>query len=190
MPPTQAEIYGCPEYFGLSRDEITSHESCPSFLRRILAAFPWDGRQSVVQVRPQDFRKAAPEALGRHWHTDINVLLNDGQRRIASSSSELHLMVCSWGGVVGTEFMTTPLTLPDVLNPASNFSPMDLHNAANAVTEPGYVSTDGELVEYTSLDIHRMGPSPTLGTLRLMIVAFDSDQIAGGGKILPSLSSR
>jgi len=67
--PTQEEVYSCPEFYALTRQEILSHDQCPDFLRRVLGEFPFDGRQNVVQVRPQDFRTQATGHMGDHWHT-------------------------------------------------------------------------------------------------------------------------
>ena len=189
--PTQEQIYTMPEYFAMSKTEIYADPNCPSILKEILDQFPWDGRHNVIQVRPQDFKIQIPkEALGGHYHTDIMVLLNDGTSRIAKDSNELHLMVCSWGDVVGTDFLTTPIEMGDIFNPADNTSPMDVHLKALHGPQDHYQSKNGELIEYTSLDIHRMGSNPKLGRYRLMIVAFDCDSVPAGGKILPSIAEK
>jgi hypothetical protein len=187
-PPTQEEIYNMPEYFALSREEIYAHDGCPSFLKRILDQFPWDGRNNVLQVRPQDFRKAKPALLGDHWHIDIMVRLNDGHVRVAKSLDEFHLMVCSWGDVVETEFIATPLDLPDLNDPS--ISHMDFFHEVNRRQFEIRAPKPGQLVEYTSKDIHRMGPNIKLGNLRLMIVAFDTDSVGGSGLILPSIRDK
>jgi hypothetical protein len=188
--PTQEQIYKMPEFFAMSRNEICNNAKCPDVLKEILDQYPWDGRDNVIQVRTQDFRVKRPPALGGHWHTDVMVLLNDGISRIAKSSDELHLMVCSWGGVVGTDFLTTPMEMGDVFTKADNFTVGNIMLNANAGPQDHYQSKDGELIEYTSLDIHRMGTTPNLGKFRLMIVAFDCSTISPGGIVLPSIEER
>jgi hypothetical protein len=189
--PTQEEIYVCPDYFALSRSEIYAHSGCPEFLKRLLDEFPWDGRHNVIQVRAQDFRRAPPDALGSNWHSDILVRLHDGNVRVAKDSKEFHLMVCSWGDVVETDFISTPMEMPDCLGEeGKTFSPMDLLNRVHASQFQFESALPGQLVEYTSADVHRMGPNFRLGKLRLMIVAFDCEQVPSGGLIVPPIRDR
>lgn len=189
--PTQDQIYRMPEYFARSREEVFADPRCPDFLKRILDQFPWDGRKSLLQIRPQDFRTRVPEALGSNWHTDIMVRLHDGNVRVARDSKEMHLMVCSWGDVVETEFLGNPMEMRDIFDGQKpEFSPMDLLNTVHRTPLKIESARPGELIEYTSADIHRMGDRPRLGRLRLMIVAFDSDTIEAGGIELPSIEER
>lgn len=130
--PTQEEIFHMPEYFALSREEVFAHSGTPDFLKFILDEFPWDGRKSLLQIRPQDFRNKIPDALGSNYHTDIMVRLHDGHVRVARDSHEMHLMVCSWGGVVGTDFISTPMEMRDIFDGQKpEFSPMDLLNTVH-----------------------------------------------------------
>jgi hypothetical protein len=189
--PSQEEIYNCPEYFALSYDEILKSKTCPEFLKKILDEFPWDGRPNVLQVRPQDFRVKRPELLGDNMHTDIMVRLNDGNVRVARNSHEFHLMVCSWGGVTGTDFIKTPMEMRDIFDGVKpEFTPMDLLNTVHATPFDVVTSKEGELIEYTSRDIHRMHPNYRLGNFRLMIVAFDTDTVVAGGMVLPSIKEK
>ncbi len=189
--PTQEQIFTMPEYFALSREEVYAHAGCPDFLKRILDLFPWDGRKSLLQIRPQDFRTRMPDALGSNWHTDIMVRLHDGHVRVARDSYEMHLMVCSWGEVVETEFIGNAMEMRDIFDKQTpEFSPMDLLNNVHRTRLQIERAEPGQLIEYTSRDIHRMGERPRLGRLRLMIVAFDSDTIEAGGIIIPSIEER
>lgn len=189
-PPTQEEIYRLPEYFAMSLDEVVAHDQCPSFLKRILFEFPWDGRPSVLQIRPQDFRQKKPDLLGDHWHTDVMVRLNDGRVRVAKSSYEFHLMVCSWGDVTETEFISTPMDMPDMFDPGVDFSPMQLLTTAQSIQHTIWRASPGQLVEYTSRDLHRMSPDIRLGRLRLMIVAFNCDHVPANGIVIPSIAEK
>lgn len=188
FPPTQEEIYRMPEYFALSREEILAHHTCPEFLKRIIGEFPWDGRKTVLQVRPQDFRKGKPELLGDHWHVDVMVRLRDGTMRNAKNLDEFHLMVCSWGNVVETEFIGTPLDLPDLGAPHANHG--EFFAQVNRMNFEVVAPKPTQLVEYTSRDIHRMGRNVRYGAMRLMIVAFDTDGVDGGGMVLPSIHNK
>lgn len=191
--PTQEQIFTMPEYFALSRAEIYADPKCPDFLKRLLDEFPWDGRHNVIQVRPQDFRKGVPRVLGEGWHTDIMVCLPD-RHRVCEAVQEFHLMVASWGNVVGTEFMARPFRARDIFDGQKpEFTPGELHELAKnqeASGAPSFISGDGQLVEYTSADLHRVARNPKPGRLRLMIVAFDCNSVPGGGLILPSISEK
>ncbi len=188
--PTQEEIYSCPHYFAFSKQEIFDDKDCPPFLKRLLDEFPFDGRNNVVQVRPQDFRTAKPPLIGDHWHTDVMVRLNDNKVRCASSINEFHLMVASWGGVTSTEFMFSEFEAPDILGNMEKFGALELLNKANAVSQISKKALDGELVEYTSGDIHRVSNDFVLGKMRLIVVAFDCDSYLGGGQKLQSIKEK
>jgi hypothetical protein len=188
--PSQGEIYSCPEYFAMSREEIEADEGCPPFLRRILGEFPFDGRPNVVQVRPQDFRSGYPILIGDHWHTDVLVRLNDKRVRVAKHAHEFHLMVASWGNVVETEFMTEPTDMPDLFTDKA-FGPVQLLSWARLYTGKTQCAEPGQLVEYTSTDIHRVpGNSANIGRCRLLIIAFDCDEYMAGGKKLQSIAEK
>lgn len=188
--PTQEEILYLPEYFAFSKEEIYADKDCPYFLKTILDQYQFDGRNNVIQVRTQDFRDPKVIMKGDHWHTDIMVTLNDGKLRVARNVKDFHLMVCSWGDVVETEFMKTPLDMPDLFDSQGPFSPMDLLIKANSIKDQTYSPLPGQLVEYTSADIHKMGSKIRAARLRLMIVAFDCDSYMGGGIKLPSIKNR
>src|SRR5271166_3488636 len=105
--PSQEEIYNCPYYFGMSLEQV-KQSGAPEFLVKILDQFPWDGRKSILQIRPQDFRYRRPNIDGGFWHCDDNVRLISSTPS-ADSIDDFHLMVISWGGVCGTEFIETPM---------------------------------------------------------------------------------
>lgn len=183
----QEQIYECPEYFAMSRDEIIK-SGCPEFLKRTINEFPWANRPNVIQVRPQDFRRSKPAALGDGWHIDDNVRLKDGKVRVAKSLEDFRLLVVSFGGVVQTDFIATPLEMPDISIPGTHYGEF-FSKLANHKFEI-HQAAPNQLAEYTSKDIHRMGQSYNLGRLRLMIVAFESDEVVGDGIVLPSIKER
>ncbi len=188
-PPTQEEIMDCAEFFALSKEEVLAHPKCTPALARIINEFPWTGRHSVVQVRPQDFRVSAPEVLGGHWHLDNMVMLNDGRKRIASSADEFKLMVISFGEVVETEFIRTPLDLPNVYKNECTLPELLFDRLGQEQFEI-HSPLPNQMVEYTSKDMHRIGLNPKLGNCRLMIVAFECDSYMGGGIVLPSINEK
>lgn len=185
--PSQEDIFNMPEYFAMSRDEVVK-SGCPDFLKVLLNQFPWLDRPNVLQIRPQDFRLAKPMLLGDCWHIDVNVRLKDGKIRGAKSMEDFRLLVVSFGGVVGTDFIKTPLDLPDLGLPGANYGQF--------FTDVGQMQFEieqaqpNQLAEYSSKDIHRMGQKWTLGRFRLMIVAFESDEVIGDGIVLPSLREK
>lgn len=101
---------------------------------------------------------------------------------------DFRLLVVSFGGVVGTDFIKTPLDLPDLGLPGANYGQF--------FTDVGQMQFEieqaqpNQLAEYSSKDIHRMGQKWTLGRFRLMIVAFESDEVIGDGIVLPSLREK
>lgn len=186
-PIEQKEIYECPEFFAMSRDEIIQSGQCPDSLKRALDEMPWTGRHNVIQVRPQDWRTQHPVVLGAGWHVDVNARLNDGTVRVAKSPTDFHLMVVSFGEVAETDFIATPMELPDVMTADhGHLFGVEIHKQAFEVVS----NQPCQLAEYTSTDIHRLSTRYRLGRLRLLIVAFESDDVPSGGAIMPSLAER
>jgi hypothetical protein len=181
--PSQEDIYNCPYYFGMSYDQV-KQSGCPEFLVKLLDQFPFDGRKNVLQIRPQDFRTQRPNIDGAFWHCDDNVrLINDTP--CADSIDDFHLMVISWGGMCGTEFIETHMDLPNHLQ-----DPQGAHNLMNHYIAQGIetkIMPSGVMVEYTSRDLHRAALINDVGKLRLMIVAFDNNKIDGNIRILPTI---
>jgi len=192
-PPSQDEIYNCPHYFGMSYDQVKS-SGAPDFLMKILDQFPFDGRKNILQIRPQDFRSKNMKIDGTHWHTDYNVRLLDssGQKKVyAKNHDDFHLMVISWGAGYSTEFIATPMNLPNNLELKDTKEKWEnwdvtlkdrLSNPFVTVTAP-----KNQMVEYTTRDLHRADGIMHSSGLRLMIVAFDCDEIDGNVRILPSI---
>lgn len=187
-PPSQDEIHNCPEYFAFSKEEIYDHKDAPEFLKRIIREFPWDGRKSVLQVRPQDWRKTRPVMLGDGWHIDDCVRLKDGKVRVCKNFDDFKLMTVSFGNVCETDFMSTILDLPDLSMPGTNYAEFFAHVATLKTTS--LRPAPNQLAIYTSKDIHKVGSLHHLGKLRLMIVAFESDVVDGEGLCLPSIKER
>jgi hypothetical protein len=184
-PISQEDIFNTPEYFAMSREEVLSNKNTPDFLKNTILEFPWSERPSVLQIRPQNFQKKKPPLLGDHWHIDVNVRLKDGITRVASSISDWRLLVCSWGDVVQTEFMATPMDLPDLVETGQDHGQFFDH--VSKLPHTVVQAAPNQLAEYTSKDIHRMGTNYTLGRFRLMIVAFESSDVRGEGWTLPSI---
>lgn len=195
--PSQEEIYNCPYYFSMSFDQIKA-AGCPQFLTKILDQFPWDGRQNIISVRPQDFRNDVSDVSnsgrrddGKHWHTDYNIRLVDKDgveyKTYAKHIDEFHLMNICWGAGYPTEFITTPMDLPD------NFSKEGwvAWNEAldKRLQEPFEIKErpEGQLVEYTARDIHRGKGVQTSYGLRLIIIAYDTDSLVNLVRIHPSI---
>ncbi len=184
--PSQEEILNCPEFFAMSYAQIRASGECPPFLDKILGAFPWTGRNNVIQVKPQDFRKAKPSTLGEGVHLDLNVRLKDGKIRTADNLDDFHLSIVSFGGVCQTEFVKTPMELPDLDGPVDYLKFFqDLpENMKYHSPKPGQLAT------YRSSDLHRMSPKFKLGNARLMIVAFECNKDLANGIVLPSIIER
>lgn len=183
----QDDILNCPEFFAMSLSEILQSGQCPKFLEDILNKFPWSGRHNVIQVKPQDFRVAKPKLLGTGVHSDTSVMLNDGITRVADNLDDFRLITVSFGGIVETQFVATPMELPDLDDP--NVNVLKFFQAL-----PDNLKYDSpapnQIAEYTSLDLHRMGTDFKLGNARLFIVAFECNRPMGGGIILPSIIDR
>ena len=193
-PPSQEDIYNCPHYFAMSYDQVKS-SGAPDFLIKLLDQFPFDGRKNILQIRPQDFRSGNVPIDGRHWHTDYNVRLLDGDTRqvkvYANGHNDFHLMVISWGAGCSTEFIDTPLELPDNLQNRNTKEDWDKWDNAlkDALSKPHQIVTapKNQMVEYTTRDLHRADGVLHSRGLRLMIVAFDCDNIDGVVRILPTI---
>lgn len=185
---SQEDIYNCPEYFAMSRDEIVK-SGCPSYLKRILDDFTWADRPNVIQVRPQDFRTQKPMLLGDGWHIDVNVRLKDGKVRTTDSMNDFRLLVVSFGDVVQTEFIKTHLELPDLFE-SNAPGHGEFFSKVNQMHFEIEQAGPNQLAEYTSRDIHRMGNNYKLGRFRLMIVAFESSIVTGDGWVLPSIKDK
>jgi hypothetical protein len=187
--PSQEEIYNCPHYFAMSYERVKS-AGAPRFLLRLLDEFPFDGRKNVLQIRPQDFRNSNAVIDGRHWHTDYNVRLLD-KKIYANHHQDFHLMVISWGAGCSTEFIDTPMDLPNNLELKDSKEKWEqwdqslalaLSQSFSKITAP-----KGQMMEYTTTDLHRADGIMHSPGLRLMIVAFDCDDIDGNVRILPSI---
>jgi hypothetical protein len=193
-PPSQEDIYNCPHYFAMSYDQVKA-SGAPEFLIKLLDQFPFDGRKNVLQIRPQDFRNGNNPIDGRHWHTDYNVRLLDpagNQFKVyAKNHDDFHLMVISWGAGCSTEFIDTPMELPDNLDAIHSKEEWEKWNAAldGELAKPHKVisAPKNQMVEYTSRDLHRADGVMHSSGLRLMIVAFDCNEIDGTVRVLPSI---
>lgn len=192
-PPSQEDIYHCPHYFAMSYDQV-KQSGAPEFLIKLLDQFPFDGRRNVLQIRPQDFRDGNNPIDGRHWHTDYNVRLleNNIQKKMyANNHDDFHLMVISWGAGCSTEFIDSPMELPNNLELKDSKEKWDLWDKAlsDRLIQPFEVvsAPKNQMVEYTARDLHRADGIMHSNGLRLMIVAFDCDDIIGRVRVLPSI---
>jgi hypothetical protein len=188
-PPSQEDIYNCPHYFGMSYEQV-KQSGAPQFLLSLLDQFPFDGRKNILQIRPQDFRTDSPSIDGRHWHSDYNVRLLD-KKIYANSHDDFHLMVISWGAGCCTEFIDTPMELPNNLDLKDSKEGWELWDSSlkTKLEDPHTVvsAAKNQMVEYTSRDLHRAGSTAYSQGYRLMIVAFDCDSIDGNVRVLPSI---
>lgn len=188
--PTQEDIYNCPHYFGMSYDQVKA-SNAPQFLLKLLDQFPFDGRKNILQIRPQDFRDGNIGIDGRHWHTDYNVRLLNDKKAYAKNHDDFHLMVISWGAGCSTEFIDTPMELPNNLELTDSKEKWDLWDTAlsKKLSEPfeKSMAPKNQMVEYTARDLHRADGIMHIKGLRLMIVAFDCSDIDGNIRILPSI---
>lgn len=189
LPPSHEDIYNCPHYFGMSYEQVKS-SGAPKFLIDLLDQFPFDGRKNILQIRPQDFRIQNANIDGRHWHTDYNVRLLD-KKVYANNHDDFHLMVISWGAGCSTEFIETPMDLPNNLELKDSKEKWDLWDSAlsSRLAQPFDVisAPKNQMMEYTARDLHRADGIMHSTGLRLMIVAFDCDDIDGNERILPSI---
>jgi hypothetical protein len=193
-PPSQEDIYNCPHYFAMSYDQVKA-SGTPEFLIKLLDQFPFDGRKNILQIRPQDFRSGNLPIDGRHWHTDYNVRLLDNKgdqfKVYAKNHDDFHLMVISWGAGCSTEFIDTSMDLPDNLNAIYSGDAWEKWNNAlsDELKKPYTITTapKNQMMEYTSRDLHRADGIMHSTGLRLMIVAFDCDEIDGTVRVLPSV---
>lgn len=193
--PSQEDIYNCPHYFGMSYDQV-KNAGAPKFLINLLDQFPFDGRKNILQIRPQDFRANNIKIDGSHWHTDYNVrlLVNGQQTKIYSNGhDDFHLMVISWGSGPSTEFITTPMELEDNLKNKNSKEGWDAWNTSlnEKLSRPfeKITASKNQMIEYTTRDLHRADGILHSKGLRLMIVAFDCDDIDGQIRILPSIKN-
>jgi hypothetical protein len=191
LPPSQEEIYHCPHYFAMSYDQVKK-AGAPAFLIGLLDQFPFDGRKNILQIRPQDFRKGKTRIDGVHIHTDYNVRILDEkriQKKIyARDHEDFHLMVISWGAGCQTEFLETPMDLPNNLTHWEEFN-KELKERL-ALPYEMMSAPKNQMMEYTSLDLHRAHGLVHSQGLRLMIVAFDCDDIDGSDRVLPSIKEQ
>jgi hypothetical protein len=193
LPPSHEDIYNCPHYFGMSYEQVKT-SGAPDFLVKLLDQFPFDGRRNILQIRPQDFREGNNPIDGRHWHTDYNVrLLIDGEQKkiYANNHDDFHLLVISWGAGCSTEFINTPMDLPNNLELKESKEKWELwdKSLADRLVQPFDVisAPKNQMMEYTARDLHRADGIMHSQGLRLMIVAFDCDDIDGKIRVLPSI---
>lgn len=186
---SQADIWNVPEFFACSYEEIVHHPQCTIALKILLDHFPWSGRNNVIQVKPQNWVLGRPDILGDGWHMDVNVRLADGVERSAKSMDDWRLMICSWGGVVGTDFMVDQFHGPDA-TPPHDYG-IFFENMNRAHPYPRFITAQPEeLWEYSSRDIHRVSLNANTGRVRLMIVAFECDETPAKGMVFPALANR
>lgn len=194
QPPSQEEIYNCPHYFAMSYDQVKK-SGAPEFLIKLLDQFPFDGRRNILQIRPQDFRNINTQIDGRHWHTDYNVRLLDKDGKqfkvYADGHDDFHLMVISWGAGCSTEFIATAFDLPDNLANKDTQEAWENWNQRlqDRLKQPYEVisAPKNQMMEYTTRDFHRADGIMHSQGLRLMIVAFDCNNIDGTVRVLPSI---
>lgn len=179
--PSQEEIYNCPHYFGLSTEQVKQH-GAPEFLLKVLDQFPWSGRPNVCQIRPQDFRMQRPNVDGSGWHCDNNVRLNNGGVSETKNIHDFRLMTVAFGGMCNTDFVTTPMELPDF-----TIDPLPTYLGFSKYHFQWTSSDNGQVAEYTSLDFHRANPNHNTGKMRLFLVVFESDDVRGSEWVLPSI---
>lgn len=185
VPPSQDAIFNCPEFYAMSVEEIRATGKCPDEIMRVIDDFPWSDRANVLQVRPQDFRTKAHPVLGRGWHIDNNVRLNDGNVRTAKDMFDWRLLTAAFGNVVETEFVAVPMELPDLSEAGADHGAF--FRAVAAQNPPRHSAAPNQVSEYTSRDIHTVGDNIKLGRLRLMIVAIESSDIEANGRMFPSI---
>lgn len=192
-PPSQEDIYNCPHYFGMNYDQV-KNANAPKFLMDLLDQFPFDGRKNILQIRPQDFRSSNIKIDGSHWHTDYNVrlLVNGEQTKIyADDHDDFHLMVISWGHGPSTEFIKTSMELPDNLKNKDSDAGWKIWDDAltKQLAQPyeSITAPKNQMIEYTTRDLHRADGILHSTGLRLMIVAFDCNNIDGQIRVLPSI---
>lgn len=194
-PPTQDEIYNCKYYFGSSYNQVKA-SGAPKFLMDLLDQFPFDGRNNFLQIRPQDFRKGMPYNVdGTHWHTDYGVRLldeNGKQKKMyARDHNEFHVMTISWGAGTLTEFVKTPMELPNNLEYNDTKEKWETWNnlLLERLKEPfeSFSSPMNQMSEYTSKEVHRNDGIIHSNGLRLLIIATDCDRVEGTPRIWPSI---
>jgi len=189
-PISDRDIWDCPEFFACSYDEIVNHEKCTPALREALDQFPWSGRPNVIQVRPSSWFHGRPSnLLGDGWHIDVNVRLADGRERSAKTMDDWRLMLCSWGNMCETDFMSKPLDLPPALPFETDYGKF-FSEVSQLEPLPFVTSAPNQIVEYTSRDMHRVGIRHRSGGSRLMIVAFETDDVIAKGMYFPSMRDR
>lgn len=190
LPLSQEQIFYCPEYFGMTVDEVCEHPTCPGFLKETLREFPWSGRCNSLQIRPQDFRYRMPVLLGNGWHVDCNVRLKDGKIRTARHIDDWKIMGVSFGDVVQTIFIETVLDLPELSVPQQDDHGKFFFEILPAQKFTYHAPAECQLAEYTTRDIHSIGKNFNMGRMRLLILGVESDDYAGGGMQLPSIWER
>lgn len=188
-PPSQEDIYNCPHYFAMSYEQVK--KSAPQFLMSLLDQFPFDGRKSILQIRPQDFRTKNAGIDGAFWHADDNVrLLNaQGHQRdqYAKDQNDWHLMTISWGAGCCTEFIETPWEMCSSVQDMGTWSKQLNQHMSAPYTK--ITAQKNQLMEYTSLDVHQADGIWHEKGLRLFIVAFDCSDLENQIRILPTLRS-
>ena len=194
-PPSQEDIYNCKYYFALNYNQVKK-SGAPKFLMDLLDQFPFDGRNNFLQIRPQDFRKGMPYNVdGTHWHTDYGVRLVDENgnqiKAYAKNHDEFHVMTISWGYGTLTDFIKTPMDLPDNLEYNDSKDRWEFWNNSllNRLKEPfEYITSPmNQMSEYTSRDLHRNDGIIHSNGFRLVIIATDCDHIEGNTRIWPSI---
>lgn len=194
-PPSQEDIYNCKYYFGLNYNQVKV-SGAPKFLIDLLDQFPLDGRNNFLQIRPQDFRVGMPYNVdGTHWHTDYGVRLVDSNgnqiKAYAKNHNEFHVMTISWGHGTLTDFIKTPMELPNNLEYNNTKERWEFWNNSllNRLKEPfEFISAPmNQMSEYTSRDLHRNDGIIHSNGLRLLIIATDCDHIEGSVRIWPSI---
>lgn len=191
LPPlSQDEILHTPEYFAMSAADIIRDPGCPAHLKRVLNALPLGERPSVVQVRPQDFRRGVVPILGTGWHVDVNTRLANGRMHLAKDLLEFTSTVVSFGDVAETEFAVGPIEIDTKQVDPFNHGLFAGH--VERLAPITVTALPNQVASYTSRDIHRVNPRVRPGNMRLIIVTFECDDAveSDAGRVLPSIHQR
>lgn len=160
-------------------DKLVERGIYSSAVRNIARRLPWknDREFQTLIVRSQG-AAALEKRTGSFWHLDIDVVGKQGQI-VAPTWDDMRLAVVSFGDACETEFIAEPLELAVGPVPAVSLY-VELAGRINAMqTQAGLLirrARPGQVVSYSSRDIHRAGPIRNHRN-RLLLIAVESDHV-------------
>jgi hypothetical protein len=195
--PTQEEIKEMPNFYGSDVDFVLNHPETPDFVKNMVNAIPWSGKRKyrIIQTRTALVDEKFG-MIGNFWHIDVDIPAYrfSDVHRVSQSYDDFISHFVTFGQVDGenladTEFITTPLEIDEILD----FKNLDYFKFVRDVEARRPFETkivkSGQLVRYTSYNIHR-GLQPNRKGYRGLVGSIESDVMFPINELKPKLCAK